>query len=186
MFGFVIGVLMGVTFAVLGAGGGTIAVPVLRLLFSLPLREATGAGLGIVFAAALTSAIGHARQAGRLGNAGRAGAHQHGGRGAGHEVEPAAPRARARGALLDGAPGSDGGALQGRARGHGRGEAVGAARRWRRLPARARAGGPGEAATPPRGGNLVSADRAEYPRGGATALLSSIVAIGMAAKALAP
>ena len=61
VFGFVIGVLMGVTFAVLGAGGGIIAVPVLLLLFSLPLGQATGAGLGIVFAAALTSAVGHAR-----------------------------------------------------------------------------------------------------------------------------
>lgn len=61
MFGFVIGLLMGLTFAVLGAGGGIIAVPVLLLLFSLPLRDATGAGLAIVFAAALTSAVGHAR-----------------------------------------------------------------------------------------------------------------------------
>ncbi len=61
MFGFVIGLVMGLVFAVLGAGGGIIAVPVLLLLFSLPLRDATGAGLAIVFAAALTSAVGHAR-----------------------------------------------------------------------------------------------------------------------------
>lgn len=61
MFGFAIGLIMGLVFAVLGAGGGIIAVPVLLLLFHLPLSQATGAGLAIVFAAALTSAGGHAR-----------------------------------------------------------------------------------------------------------------------------
>ncbi len=61
MFGFLSGLAMGLVFAVLGAGGGIIAVPVLLLLFQLPLRDATGAGLAIVFAAALTSATGYAR-----------------------------------------------------------------------------------------------------------------------------
>jgi uncharacterized membrane protein YfcA len=61
MFSFVIGLLLGLTFAVLGAGGGIVAVPVLLLLFSLPLRDATSAALAIVFAAALTATVGHAR-----------------------------------------------------------------------------------------------------------------------------
>lgn len=61
MLAFVTGLLMGLVFAVLGAGGGIIAVPVLLVLFKLPLSSATGAGLGVVFAAALTAAIGHAR-----------------------------------------------------------------------------------------------------------------------------
>jgi uncharacterized protein len=61
MSGFFIGVAMGAVFAVLGAGGGIIAVPVLLVLFQLPLSEATGAGLAVVFAAAVTAAAGHGR-----------------------------------------------------------------------------------------------------------------------------
>lgn len=61
MFGFAIGLALGLVFSVLGAGGGIIAVPVLLVLFGLPLGDATGAGLAIVFTAALTSAVGYAR-----------------------------------------------------------------------------------------------------------------------------
>lgn len=61
MVAFLTGLTMGLVFAVLGAGGGIIAVPVLLVLFKLPLGAATGGGLAIVFAAAVTAAIGHAR-----------------------------------------------------------------------------------------------------------------------------
>ena len=61
MVAFLTGVSMGLVFAVLGAGGGIIAVPVLLVLFKLPLSAATGGGLAVVFAAALTAALGHAR-----------------------------------------------------------------------------------------------------------------------------
>ncbi len=61
MIGFGLGFALGGLFAVLGAGGGLLAVPILLVLFELPLSQATGAGLAIVFAAAITSAIGHAR-----------------------------------------------------------------------------------------------------------------------------
>lgn len=62
MVALLTGVTMGLVFAVLGAGGGIIAVPVLLVLFKLPLSAATGAGLAVVFAAALTAALGHARR----------------------------------------------------------------------------------------------------------------------------
>ncbi len=61
MIAFFTGLAMGLVFAVLGAGGGIIAVPLLMVLFKLPLGAATGGGLAVVFAAALTSAVGHAR-----------------------------------------------------------------------------------------------------------------------------
>ncbi len=61
MSAFLAGVVMGLVFAVLGAGGGIIAVPVLMVLFSLPLSAATSGGLAVVFAAAVTAATGHAR-----------------------------------------------------------------------------------------------------------------------------
>ena len=61
MVAFLTGIVMGLVFAVLGAGGGIIAVPVLLVLFKLPLSAATGGGLAIVFSAAVTAAIGHAR-----------------------------------------------------------------------------------------------------------------------------
>lgn len=61
MLAFFTGVAMGVVFAVLGAGGGIIAVPVLLVLFKLPLGAATGGGLAVVFAAAVTAGLGHAR-----------------------------------------------------------------------------------------------------------------------------
>lgn len=61
MLAFLTGVALGLVFAVLGAGGGIIAVPVLLVLFKLPLSAATGGGLAIVFAAAVTAALGHAR-----------------------------------------------------------------------------------------------------------------------------
>ncbi len=56
---------MGVVFSVLGAGGGIISVPVLLALFPISLTEATAGGLAVVWAAALTGAVGHAR-AGRV------------------------------------------------------------------------------------------------------------------------
>lgn len=55
------GIAMGLVFSVLGAGGGIIAVPVLLVLFKLPLTAATGGGLAVVFAAAVTAALGHGR-----------------------------------------------------------------------------------------------------------------------------
>jgi hypothetical protein len=61
MFGFGVGLMMGLVFSVLGAGGGIIAVPVLLVLFHLSLSDASGAGLAIVFTAAATSAAGYAR-----------------------------------------------------------------------------------------------------------------------------
>jgi uncharacterized protein len=61
MFGFGVGLILGLVFAVLGAGGGIIAVPVLLVLLHLSLAEASGAGLAIVFTAAVTSAVGYAR-----------------------------------------------------------------------------------------------------------------------------
>lgn len=61
MSAFLAGLAMGVVFALLGAGGGIIAVPVLMVLFRAPLTEATGGGLAVVWAAALTGALGHAR-----------------------------------------------------------------------------------------------------------------------------
>lgn len=61
MFGFLTGLALGLVFSVLGAGGGIIAVPVLLVLFALPMNDATGAGLAIVFTAALTSAVAYAR-----------------------------------------------------------------------------------------------------------------------------
>ncbi len=56
-----IGLALGLVVALLGAGGGILAVPLLMGGFGLSLQEATGAGLAVVFAAALTSALGHAR-----------------------------------------------------------------------------------------------------------------------------
>lgn len=61
MAGLVAGVLLGLVFSVLGAGGGILAVPLLMLLFGLPANEAMGAGLAVVFIAALTASLGHAR-----------------------------------------------------------------------------------------------------------------------------
>jgi uncharacterized membrane protein YfcA len=58
---FVIGIVMGLVFAVLGAGGGIIAVPVLLMLFALPMSSATAGALAVVWAAAMTAAFGHAR-----------------------------------------------------------------------------------------------------------------------------
>lgn len=62
---FLAGLAMGIVFSVLGAGGGIISVPVLLALFDIGLTEATAGGLGVVWAAALTGAVGHAR-AGRV------------------------------------------------------------------------------------------------------------------------
>lgn len=61
MLAFVVGTVMGLVFAVLGAGGGIIAVPVLLTLFALPMSSATAGGLAVVWAAAVTAAFGHAR-----------------------------------------------------------------------------------------------------------------------------
>lgn len=61
MLGFGVGLVMGLVFAVLGAGGGIIAVPVVLVLFHLSLSDASGAGLAIVFTAALSSSVGYAR-----------------------------------------------------------------------------------------------------------------------------
>ena len=61
MVGFFTGIALGLVLAVLGAGGGIIAVPLLLLLFKLPLGAATGSALGVVFAAAAPAAMAHWR-----------------------------------------------------------------------------------------------------------------------------
>ncbi|MFO0594010.1 MAG: sulfite exporter TauE/SafE family protein [Myxococcaceae bacterium] len=61
MVGFLGGLLLGVVFSVLGAGGGILAVPALTLGLRLSLNDAMGAGLAVVFSAALTAAVGHGR-----------------------------------------------------------------------------------------------------------------------------
>lgn len=61
MMGFVVGAVLGVVFAVLGAGGGILAVPVLLFIFDTSMQTATGVGLAVVWAAALSGAISHAR-----------------------------------------------------------------------------------------------------------------------------
>ena len=61
MMAFVIGAVLGVVFAVLGAGGGILAVPVLLVVFGTSLQTATGAGLAVVWAAAVSGAVSHAR-----------------------------------------------------------------------------------------------------------------------------
>lgn len=61
MISFITGLALGLVLAVLGAGGGIIAVPVLLLLYKLPLGAAMGSALGVVFAAAAPAAIAHGR-----------------------------------------------------------------------------------------------------------------------------
>jgi uncharacterized membrane protein YfcA len=63
MTAFLAGLVMGVVFALLGAGGGIIAVPVLLMLFHVPLAQATAGALAVVWAAATTGALSHARGA---------------------------------------------------------------------------------------------------------------------------
>lgn len=65
MLAFVVGTVLGVVFALLGAGGGILAVPALLAVFSVSMAEATGAGLAVVWAAAVSGAISHGR-AGRV------------------------------------------------------------------------------------------------------------------------
>jgi len=60
-----VGLVIGLVFSVLGAGGGIVSVPALLIIFSVSLADATAAGLAVVFAAALASTVGHAR-AGRV------------------------------------------------------------------------------------------------------------------------
>ncbi len=61
MLALLVGLLIGLVFSVLGAGGGIISVPAFLIIFSLPLADATAAGLSTVFAAALASTVGYAR-----------------------------------------------------------------------------------------------------------------------------
>ncbi len=65
MVSFLAGLALGLVLSVLGAGGGIIAVPVLVLLYELPLGAAIGSGLAVVFAAAAPAALAHAK-AGRV------------------------------------------------------------------------------------------------------------------------
>lgn len=65
MMAFVVGALLGVVFSVLGAGGGILAVPVLLIGFKTSVSEATGAGLAVVWVAAIAGTISHGR-AGRV------------------------------------------------------------------------------------------------------------------------
>lgn len=61
MLGVVIGVLLGASFAVLGAGGGVIAVPVMMATLGFSLHQAMGASLVVVFVASATATVGHSR-----------------------------------------------------------------------------------------------------------------------------
>jgi uncharacterized membrane protein YfcA len=63
MSAFLAGLAMGLVFSLLGAGGGLIAVPVLMVLFKAPLMEATAGALTVVWAAAASGTVGHAREA---------------------------------------------------------------------------------------------------------------------------
>ncbi|MEW6432674.1 MAG: sulfite exporter TauE/SafE family protein [Myxococcota bacterium] len=63
MSAFLAGLAMGVVFSLLGAGGGIIAVPVLMVLFRAPVTEATAGALAVVWAAAASGMVGHARGA---------------------------------------------------------------------------------------------------------------------------
>lgn len=62
MLAFVVGLTLGVVFALLGAGGGILAVPSLMVVFSESMTVATGAGLAVVFAAAVAGSIAHGRE----------------------------------------------------------------------------------------------------------------------------
>jgi uncharacterized membrane protein YfcA len=61
MISFFTGLALGLVLAVLGAGGGIIAVPVLLLLHRLPLGAAMGSALAVVFAAAAPAALAHGK-----------------------------------------------------------------------------------------------------------------------------
>ena len=61
MLAFAVGLTLGVVFALLGAGGGILAVPALMVVFSESMTVATGAGLAVVFAAAVAGSISHGR-----------------------------------------------------------------------------------------------------------------------------
>lgn len=61
MLAFVVGLTLGVVFSLLGAGGGILAVPALMIVFSESMTVATGAGLAVVFAAAVAGSIAHGR-----------------------------------------------------------------------------------------------------------------------------
>jgi len=56
-----VGLVIGLVFSVLGAGGGIVSVPAFLIIFSLSLADATAAALAVVFAAALAATVGHAR-----------------------------------------------------------------------------------------------------------------------------
>ena len=60
--GLVAGIAVGLTLAVLGAGGSIFIVPVLVYGLHLPISEATGTSLAVVFAGSLIGAIGHWRK----------------------------------------------------------------------------------------------------------------------------
>lgn len=62
LLGLGLGALLGLVFSALGAGGGLLATPVLLFVFRLPVTEAAGASLAVLFAAALVSAIAHHRR----------------------------------------------------------------------------------------------------------------------------
>jgi uncharacterized membrane protein YfcA len=62
MVALLAGLGLGLVFALLGAGGGILAVPLLMLLFAFAPQDAMGASLAIVFVAAVTAALGHARK----------------------------------------------------------------------------------------------------------------------------
>jgi uncharacterized membrane protein YfcA len=65
MLALAIGLVLGLTFSVLGAGGGLVAVPLLTWLFGLTLADAAGTSLAVIFVAAVAAAVGYAR-AGRV------------------------------------------------------------------------------------------------------------------------
>lgn len=61
MSAFLAGLAMGIVFSLLGAGGGIVSVPVLMILFKTSMTEATAGALAVVWAAAASGMVGHAR-----------------------------------------------------------------------------------------------------------------------------
>jgi uncharacterized membrane protein YfcA len=62
LLGLLLGAGLGLVFSSIGAGGGTLAVPVMLLVFHQPLAPATGSALAVVFGTALVSAVFHWRR----------------------------------------------------------------------------------------------------------------------------
>lgn len=62
LLGLLLGAGLGLIFSGVGAGGGSLAVPVMLLAFHQPLAQATGSALAVVFGTAAVSLFFHARK----------------------------------------------------------------------------------------------------------------------------